>query len=116
MSFLVRFLAKSGTLTLLVNSAIPESALYEEQHEDDDDEPQGEDRDDEKTGTRYNVCHLSFLSTSCCRSLLILPGFQYSWFHIIFAGGAMYVAMLLTDWFVYALPKDLNRLFPLSEV
>lgn len=57
--------------------AIPESALYEEQVEDDDDDsPQGEERDDEKTGTRYN----------------------YSWFHIIFAGGAMYVAMLLTDW------------------
>ncbi|KAF5359113.1 hypothetical protein D9756_003158 [Leucocoprinus leucothites] len=58
--------------------AIPESALYEEQAYggDDDDEPQGEERDDEKIGTRYN----------------------YSWFHIIFAGGAMYVAMLLTDW------------------
>ncbi|KXN88468.1 Membrane protein TMS1 [Leucoagaricus sp. SymC.cos] len=57
--------------------AIPESALYEEQaHGEDDDEPQGEERDDEKIGTRYN----------------------YSWFHIIFAGGAMYVAMLLTDW------------------
>lgn len=25
---------------------------------------------------------------------------QYSWFHIIFAIGAMYVAMLLTDWYV----------------
>jgi hypothetical protein len=23
---------------------------------------------------------------------------QYSWFHVIFALGAMYVAMLLTDW------------------
>ena len=25
-------------------------------------------------------------------------GVQYSWFHVIFAIGAMYVAMLLTDW------------------
>lgn len=57
--------------------AIPESALYEEQaFGDEDSELQGEERDDEKTGTRYN----------------------YSWFHVIFAGGAMYVAMLLTDW------------------
>jgi len=57
--------------------AIPESALNEEQSDEDDDEgPQGEERDDERTGTRYN----------------------YSWFHIIFAMGAMYVAQLLTDW------------------
>jgi len=56
--------------------AIPESALHEDQYDEDEDESQGEDRDDEKVGTRYN----------------------YSWFHIIFAGGAMYVAMLLTDW------------------
>lgn len=27
--------------------------------------------------------------------------FQYSWFHIIFVLGAMYVAMLLTDWYEY---------------
>lgn len=25
---------------------------------------------------------------------------QYSWFHIIFSIAAMYVAMLLTDWYV----------------
>jgi serine incorporator 1/3 len=28
---------------------------------------------------------------------------QYSWFHIIFVLGAMYVAMLLTDWYEYFL-------------
>ena len=28
-----------------------------------------------------------------------LTPFQYSWFHIIFVLGAMYVAMLLTDWY-----------------
>lgn len=55
--------------------AIPASALDEED-EDDEDEIVGETRDDERTGTRYN----------------------YSWFHLIFAIGAMYVAMLLTDW------------------
>ncbi|KAI0084135.1 serine incorporator/TMS membrane protein [Irpex rosettiformis] len=55
--------------------AIPASALDEEE-DDDDDEPLGETRDDERSGTRYN----------------------YTWFHVIFAIGAMYVAMLLTDW------------------
>jgi len=55
--------------------AIPASALDEEE-EDDDDEEIGEGRDDERSGTRYN----------------------YSWFHVIFAIGMMYVAMLLTDW------------------
>ncbi|KAJ8586934.1 TMS membrane protein/tumor differentially expressed protein [Rhizopogon salebrosus TDB-379] len=57
--------------------AIPASALNEGFDEDDDeDEDYGEAKDDERSGTRYN----------------------YSWFHVIFAIGAMYVAMLLTDW------------------
>ncbi|KAL0954759.1 hypothetical protein HGRIS_003710 [Hohenbuehelia grisea] len=56
--------------------AIPASALDEEDEEDEDEGPVGESRDDERAGTRYN----------------------YSWFHIIFVIGAMYVAMLLTDW------------------
>lgn len=55
--------------------AIPASALDEEEDEEDEG-PSGEERDDERTGTRYN----------------------YSWFHAIFVMGAMYVAMLLTDW------------------
>ncbi|KAF4571365.1 hypothetical protein EYR40_007826 [Pleurotus pulmonarius] len=55
--------------------AIPASALDEEDDEEEEEEL-GETRDDERTGTRYN----------------------YSWFHIIFAIAAMYVAMLLTDW------------------
>ncbi|KAN0120796.1 Serine incorporator/TMS membrane protein [Russula decolorans] len=54
--------------------AIPPSALDDD--DDDDDDDAGESRDDERSGTRYN----------------------YSWFHIIFVLGAMYVAMLLTDW------------------
>jgi len=54
--------------------AIPESALYEEES-DDEDEVVGDQRDDERTGTRYN----------------------YSWFHVIFMMAAMYVAALLTD-------------------
>ncbi|KAI6025300.1 serine incorporator/TMS membrane protein [Pisolithus microcarpus] len=53
--------------------AIPASALREEEDEDEDDV---DTIDDERTGTRYN----------------------YSWFHVIFVIGAMYVAMLLTDW------------------
>jgi len=52
--------------------AIPESALYEDEEEED----YGETKDDERSGTRYN----------------------YAWFHVIFALGTMYVAMLLTDW------------------
>jgi hypothetical protein len=47
-----------------------------EDHDEDDGGDPGETRDDERSGTRYN----------------------YSWFHIIFVLGAMYVAMLLTDW------------------
>ncbi|CCM03091.1 uncharacterized protein FIBRA_05211 [Fibroporia radiculosa] len=54
--------------------AIPASALDEE--DEDDEDTAGETRDDERSGTRYN----------------------YAWFHVIFAIGAMYVAMLLTDW------------------
>ncbi|KAJ7582460.1 serine incorporator/TMS membrane protein [Mycena floridula] len=55
--------------------AIPASALDEEDESDDEDIV-GEGRDDERSGTRYN----------------------YSWFHVIFAIAAMYVATLLTDW------------------
>ncbi|WVQ77734.1 hypothetical protein IAR50_007424 [Cryptococcus sp. DSM 104548] len=57
--------------------SLPASVLDEP--EDDDDEIEaamGEERDDERAGTKYN----------------------YSWFHIIFAIAAMYVAGLLTDW------------------
>ncbi|CAK5268765.1 unnamed protein product [Mycena citricolor] len=63
--------------------AIPASAL-EEEDEDDADEVDTESRDDERSGTRYN----------------------YSWFHVIFAIGAMYVAMLLNDWNVV---KDISK-------
>ena len=38
--------------------AIPASALDEEQDDDEDDGVAGEERDDERTGTRYNVCVL----------------------------------------------------------
>jgi len=64
--------------------AIPRSALNEGDDEEGDDD-YGESRDDERSGTRYN----------------------YSWFHIIFVLGAMYVAMLLTDWnFIRAEPSS----------
>jgi len=39
----------------MLHSAIPASALNELEDEDDD-EVVGETRDDERTGTRYNVC------------------------------------------------------------
>ncbi|WVN89942.1 uncharacterized protein L203_105172 [Cryptococcus depauperatus CBS 7841] len=57
--------------------SLPASVLDEP--DDDDDEIEaaiGDERDDERAGTKYN----------------------YSWFHIIFAIAAMYVAGLLTDW------------------
>jgi hypothetical protein len=39
-------------------SAIPASALQEEDDEEEDDEVVGESRDDERSGTRYNVIAL----------------------------------------------------------
>lgn len=62
-------------LSAVEAGAIPASAL-DEDDEDEDSGPTGDERDDERTGTRYN----------------------YSWFHIIFVMGSMYVGMLLTDW------------------
>jgi len=56
--------------------ALPASVLDEEDDDDEEEGVVGESRDDERSGTRYN----------------------YSWFHVIFVLGAMYVAMLLTDW------------------
>ena len=41
-------------LILQLGSAIPASALDEEE-DDEDDGPVGETRDDERSGTRYNV-------------------------------------------------------------
>jgi len=62
-------------LSAVEAGSLPASVLDEDE-EDEDEEIVGESRDDERAGTRYN----------------------YSWFHIIFVLGAMYVAMLLTDW------------------
>lgn len=41
------------------HSAIPESALHEEEESDDEDELVGDNRDDERSGTRYNVRFLA---------------------------------------------------------
>ena len=35
---------------------------------------------------------------------------QYSWFHVIFSIGAMYVAMLLTDWYVISIISILSKM------
>ena len=80
-------------------SAIPASALDEDEDEDED-EVDGETRDDERTGTRYNVRRYTALPLSHHSTS---P--QYSWFHVIFAMGAMYVAVLLTDWYVLRLDE-----------
>jgi len=64
-----------AVLAAVEAGALPVSALNEFD-EDDDEDVVDEHHDDERSGTRYN----------------------YTWFHVIFVLGAMYVAMLLTDW------------------
>ena len=58
----------------------------------------GEDRDDERTGTKYNVR----IQVSSGEELSPYNFLQYSWFHVIFIMAAMYVSGLLTDWYVHA--------------
>ncbi|KAH8925474.1 TMS membrane protein/tumor differentially expressed protein [Atractiella rhizophila] len=69
---------RDALVAAVAAGSLPASAL--EEHDEDDDKDEGlgggDERDDERTGTRYN----------------------YAWFHIIFAMAAMYIAMLLTDW------------------
>ncbi|KAL7419830.1 Membrane protein tms1 [Cryptotrichosporon argae] len=75
--------------------ALPASVLDEP--EDDDDEIEaaiGEERDDERAGTKYN----------------------YSWFHIIFVLAAMYVAGLLTDWAIISTSPVAHPTDPLPIV
>ena len=57
-----------------IPSAIPASALDEEEDEDEDDAV-GEARDDERTGTRYNVCCLPklFLISRSTNLVLVVP-------------------------------------------
>lgn len=59
-----------------VNAGSLPASVLDEPESDDEYEVLGEDKDDERSGTKYN----------------------YSWFHIIFVIAAMYVAGLLTDW------------------
>jgi hypothetical protein len=59
--------------------SLPPSALDDMDDSDEDSDDGfggGDDRDDERSGTRYN----------------------YSWFHVIFVMATMYTAMLLTNW------------------
>ncbi|KAF9289551.1 hypothetical protein BGZ68_009133 [Mortierella alpina] len=67
---------RSDALLAAVESgALPVSALDEDEDEDDDDS-EYDARDDEKNGCQYN----------------------YTFFHLIFALAAMYIAMVLTNW------------------
>jgi len=68
-----------------------------EEDEGEEEEELGETRDDERSGTRYNVGTIYNPHTIPSDHLLAFDS-QYSWFHVIFAIGMMYVAMLLTDW------------------
>jgi hypothetical protein len=60
-------------------SAIPASALDEENDDDDDESgsPVGDERDDERTGTKYNVSHnisrLCLLLTSFESTVCLVP-------------------------------------------
>ncbi|ORY01015.1 TMS membrane protein/tumor differentially expressed protein [Basidiobolus meristosporus CBS 931.73] len=68
---------KSEALMAAIESgALPASALNSGEHSDDEDEESATATDDEKHGCQYN----------------------YTFFHVIFAIGAMYVSMLLTNW------------------
>jgi len=70
----------------VAEGSLPASVLDESDDDDDEDHDQEDNslngtsplNDDEKSGTRYN----------------------YSWFHVIFVLATMYVAMLLTNWYV----------------
>lgn len=78
---------------LVVDRSLPASVL----EEDEEDEDGGADeRDDERTGTRYN----------------------YAWFHVIFIMATMYVAMLLTNWYAFFPPSLLpsSRVVPLPDL
>ncbi|WVQ79219.1 hypothetical protein IAT38_001315 [Cryptococcus sp. DSM 104549] len=74
--------------------SLPASVLDEP--EDDDDEIEaavGEERDDERSGTKYN----------------------YSWFHVIFVMAAMYVAGLLTDWAIISTSPVAHPTDPIAD-
>ncbi|KAK9727871.1 Membrane protein tms1 [Basidiobolus ranarum] len=81
---------KSEALMAAIESgALPASALNDAEHsEDDDDDEPGTATDDEKHGCQYN----------------------YTFFHIIFAIGAMYVSMLLTNWNSYSDTSEMIRI------
>lgn len=80
-------LIRSMTDPLMYGRSLPASALEDDDEAEEDD---GEN-DDEKTGTRYN----------------------YAWFHVVFVLGTMYVAMLLTNW--YILPSSSSFLVLTSQ-
>ena len=55
-----------GSIQNGVSRAIPASALDEDDDDDDDDDDDASDsHDDERSGTRYNVCSLRHRSTLC---------------------------------------------------
>lgn len=75
--------------------SLPASVLDEPEDEDEEiDAAMGEERDDERSGTKYN----------------------YSWFHIIFAIASMYVAGLLTDWAVISTSPVEHPVDPITDL
>lgn len=68
--------ARSSALIAAVEAGVLPASALDDSDDEDDDDGKNEARDDEKTGVKYS----------------------YTFFHLIFIGGAMYVAMLLTNW------------------
>lgn len=106
-------LADPAPCSVRSDSALPRSALDEADEQSDDDEadaPLGEERDDERSQTKYSVRppRLPLRACAACvsfeadaQSTLRPPAPpQYTWFHVIFIMASMYVAGLLTDWCV----------------
>lgn len=61
-----------------------------------------------KLVTTSGLAHdTTYVVATTCRHCPLTLFSQYSWFHAIFAMGAMYVAVLLTDWYVPFTTEDI---------
>ncbi|KAF9353160.1 hypothetical protein BGX26_009071 [Mortierella sp. AD094] len=83
---------RSDALLAAVESgALPVSALDDD--DDDDDDEDYDSKDDEKNGCQYN----------------------YTFFHVVFALAAMYIAMVLTNWNTFQKPEGEDHLILIGQ-